>query len=137
MMKKGIKTIFIIMLIFSINISYSGVYFYTLSISKAKKQAKAEDKSVMMYFYSPDCGWCSQFKKKVLNKYNVGFYINNNCISIKLNTNYRSSYNVSKRYGITDLPSVVFISSDGRFMGKTEGYKSANSFLREAKKILE
>ena len=106
---------------------------WILNEEEGIKQAKAENKTVMIDFWASWCAACMEFEKITYAKLDV---INESrrFVNIKIdctNTNDPKIKQLWEKYGIVGLPTIVFISKDGNIIkDKTiTGFINAEEFL--------
>lgn len=103
------------------------------------KQAKKQNKKVMIDIYTNWCGWCKKLDKEVYANKNVSKYLSDNYISIKLNAESGKKINFKgKEYteqqlaaalGATGYPTIVFLKSNADLITKLGGYVESERFL--------
>lgn len=125
---------------------YSGV------IEEALKQAKEEDKKVIIDVYTDWCGWCKKMDRDTYLNKDIKRLIDDNFIYVKLNAegtardNYDgksySGSELASYFQVSGFPTHVFLEPDGKIiefkydkyrMINIPGYFGAEDF----KKILE
>ncbi len=89
------------------------VRFEPIELDEAITRAKATGKKIFVDTYAP---WCVPCKKlyPVFRDRNVAKYMNDNYISIKINMDTYKGKEISARYHVAFLPTLLFLESDGR-----------------------
>ena len=139
-----ITKIYILILFFTISISYSQQIKW-MSLNEALKAQKIEPKKIIMDVYTKWCGPCRLLDKKTFGNPDVSRYIYQNFYAVKfnaegneeiffydkkyLNTNYNpnrkgrnSTHDFTKFLGIRGYPTIVFFSEDGDPIMPLTGY---------------
>jgi len=140
--KKAITIVFLIGLaVLSVSILYvrlreeknvgqvNWLFDYDAGVAKAG----AENKIVLIDFYADWCSWCKVLDQETYGNREVASYLNEKFVCIKVDADSNAS--LSKNYNVTGLPTIVFLSSSGKEVGRILGYVSSNLFLTNAKNI--
>ncbi len=101
--------------------------------------ARASGKPLMIDFTAEWCAACHEMEKYTYTDPRVvaaaeGF------VPVMLDCTEKGDPAIvalQKKYGVTGLPTVVFVMPDGRMLGGTVGFVEADDFLPEMKKALE
>lgn len=93
--------------------------------------ARQENKSIFLYFYAPWCTYCTKLKKTTFKNDKVLAYLNDNFISIQVNTD--ESKALAQEWQVRGLPTMWFLEPDGKKINRMPGYVEAGQLL----KILE
>lgn len=120
----------------------SGIKFESeLNWPQILKKAQKENKFIFIDFYATWCGPCKEMDKEVYESDEVGKICNANCISIKVQVDktpnddtrikqwYRDADSLNKKFNVSILPTLVFISPTGEVAGRREGRISKGEFL--------
>ncbi|MBS1961969.1 MAG: thioredoxin family protein [Bdellovibrionales bacterium] len=99
----------------------------------AFKQAKAENKLLMIDFFGIWCPPCNQLDEHVFTapsfaKQTDGF------VKLKLDADADVSWELKSKFKIQGYPTVVFATAEGDEIGRVVGYRALPLFLREAAK---
>ena len=103
------------------------------SFDEAMKKAKEEKKDLFVDFYADWCGPCKMMAEQVFTRPEVGEYFNSRFICVKVNVDAKENKEIAKRYNVTALPTMVFVSRDGKETRRITGTKDPASFIKEAK----
>ena len=102
------------------------------------KQAKADNRPVMIDFYADWCAACKELDRYV---YTDPMVVDESArfVNIKVDgTNEDESFEpLYARFGVKGLPTVAFISSSGELLAdpKVTGFLEAPQFLTELRKV--
>lgn len=104
-------------------------------IEKAYKEAKAQNKLIMVDVYTDWCSWCKELDKTTYTDKKVYYYAKS-FVTLKVNPEKKGDKNAaefSKKYEVNSYPTILFIDGDGNLLKRTVGYKNADDFLDEMK----
>ncbi len=97
------------------------------SYKKGMALGKSDGKKVYLSFYADWCGFCKVFDNTTYKDPRVISFLNENFISIRVNTDKEKS--LAADYRVTGLPSNWFISETGERIGNRPGYIQPKEFL--------
>ncbi|UAY55753.1 thioredoxin family protein [Arachidicoccus terrestris] len=115
-----------------------------LSWEQVKEKAKKEHKYIFMDCFATWCGPCKMMDKNVYAKREVGYKINDQFISVKVQMDrtkydaisvkswYSTAGKMMKDYHITAFPTFLFFSPNGRLVHRGIGYQAPQQFIRLA-----
>ena len=105
----------------------------TTDLNKAIEQAHAQNKNMMLLFDQKDCYYCDEMKEKTLSNPDVISKLNERYITVIIDVNQQS--NIAGKYKVFGTPTIIFLDSNQKQIGKIEGYVDANEFLDTLKGI--
>ena len=105
----------------------------TTDLNKAIEQAHAENKSIMLLFDQKDCYYCNEMKEKTLSNPEIISKLNEKCISVIIDINNEPK--IASKYKVFGTPTIIFLDSNQKQIGKVEGFIDANGFLNTLKGI--
>jgi len=115
-----------------------------LSWDEVKALAKQKGNNIFLDCYATWCGPCKMMDKQVYSNDSIASYLNENFVSIRLQMDSTSqdnemvkkwfalAYQVKNKYGITELPTLLFLSPNDTLLDKRIGYQNINNFLATA-----
>ena len=106
--------------------------FRKVSLDDAVKAAKAEKKVVMIDFYADWCGPCKQLDAQTFAKDDVKKLLTDKTVAIKVDVD--TNKELSKKYEIKFIPTIVFVDGEGKEVGRFTGFKDAEKFVEEVEK---
>lgn len=96
----------------------------------ALKKAKAQNKPLMVDFWADWCGWCHRLDETTYVEPNV-VRLSKEFVPVKVNTEGgRHETLVALKYGVSDLPTIAFISPSGRLIQRLTGFQGPGQFPR-------
>jgi len=105
------------------------------SYAAALAQARTTHKLVMADFYADWCGWCKRMDRDTYTDQKV-IRLSQQFIPVRVNSD-REGANAARQYGVTGLPTVLFINSSGRVEDTINGYLPPANFATELTRIAQ
>ena len=101
-------------------------------------QAKKDKKFVLVDIYTDWCGWCKKLDKDVYSQKEVGERLAKDFVAIKLNPE-KSAKNkkIVQTFEVSGFPTILFLNSDGKQVGKIGGYVPADEFIRQLDAVVK
>ena len=125
-----IKTIVIaIMLLFTAKAFSNEINFISGTYSEILAKAKAENKVVMIDFFTDWCKWCVELDKKVYTVSEVAEFANTNQINWKIDAEKGEGIELAKKFGVSGFPTVLYVNASGEEIDRIVGYFPAKEFL--------
>ena len=109
------------------------VTFSNLTFAEALKQAKKENKLVMVDYYTTWCGWCKVLDKKTYSNKAVGEYADANMISLKIDAEKGEGVTLVRKSSIQGYPTIIFYDGDGNEVSRVVGFVDAAPFIERMK----
>lgn len=116
------------------------------SFDEGMAKAKAENKVLLVDFYTDWCGWCKKMDKATYENEKVITYLNKHFVAVKLNpekdeaVTYKgekiNAANFSNEVGANGFPSTGFFKSNEEFLGTVPGYIPPEDFIELLDKVL-
>jgi thiol:disulfide interchange protein len=101
----------------------------------AVQRAETENKVVLVDFYADWCLWCKKLETTTFNDSKVSSYLSGHVVPVKLDVE-GDGEELSEKYEVDGLPTVVVMTADGTELGRIVGYMSPSSFLVRLEEIL-
>lgn len=104
--------------------------FHDLAFDKACEKAKAENKILMIDFYTTWCGPCKMLDRNTWPDAEVKKLLTEKTIALKVDA--ERNRELASKYRINSYPQIVFIRPDGTEIDRLVGYRDARTFLNDA-----
>jgi thioredoxin-related protein len=140
----------IIIMITVYSVQAQGIRFEeSLTWAQIKAKAKSENKYILMDTYTTWCGPCKQMSVETFPKKEVGDFINEKFISIKVQIDKTSEDNefvrgwyadakmIEGTYGGNGYPTLLFFSPEGNIVYRAVGYQDAKGLINVAQTALK
>ena len=127
-------------------VSARGDIAWLTDYEKAKRQAKADHKMLLLDFTGSDwCGWCMLLRKEVFSKPEFHEYANKNLVLMEVDFPRAKEQskdvrlqneNLAQQYGIGGFPTILVLNAEGKVVGAL-GYiqGGAAAFISELEKL--
>jgi thioredoxin-related protein len=114
----------------------------SLSWQQVKEKAKAENKYIFVDCFTTWCGPCKMMDRDVYPRQNVGSFMNEHFISVKIQMDtvksdsetikkrYSEANDMKNKYNITAYPSYLYFSPEGRLLHKFIGLLRDSDFIK-------
>lgn len=114
----------------------SGVEFFKGTLDEALATAKKENKLVFIDTYADWCGPCRLMDRETFPDREVGQFMQENFISLKLDVDAPDGNQFANELGIEAIPHFVFMDQDGKVLLEKEGFFAPRFFLKMAEKAV-
>jgi thiol:disulfide interchange protein DsbD len=107
------------------------------SFDEALRKARNAGKPVIVDFWADWCSWCHRLDK---NTYADPWVARKaeEFVAVKVNTEgSRKELEVTRRYHVTSLPTILFLSPEGRQIFRLNGYQGPGQFPRTLEAALQ
>ena len=104
-------------------------YTYTDGLATGAHQ----NKKILITFSADWCGFCKKMSRETFANKAVMDYIEDNMIPVRIDA--MAEKKLVSQYGISALPSHVFLSETGESLGTLTGYIEAEKFLSVLKHV--
>ncbi|OQY26862.1 MAG: hypothetical protein B6244_12350 [Candidatus Cloacimonetes bacterium 4572_55] len=105
----------------------------SLAYEEALTTAQAENKRVILDFYTDTCSWCKKLDKNTFTDENVIHFLSENFVCLKINSREGQGIELNKDFSISGHPTIVFLESDGVEIDRITGYAPPDKFLSIAR----
>ncbi|QVY64998.1 thioredoxin fold domain-containing protein [Polaribacter sp. Q13] len=130
-MKKIVLTLFV-SCVFT-TIFSQGINFEHGTFAQALEKDKKENKLIFMDCYTTWCEPCKKMSKEVFTQKDVGDYLNDNFVNIKIDMEKGKGIELQKKYGVNSYPTMLFIDASGKVVHTQIGYCDTNVLIEQAK----
>lgn len=129
MMKKILLTIVAFL---SVPLLWAQTNFRSLSFEEALVAAKQEKKMVFIDFYTDWCGPCKMMARQTFPLKEVGDYMNNTFVCLKLNAE-KEGKELAARFEVKAYPTFTILDADGKKVNEVRGFMDGKAFLEKMK----
>lgn len=106
------------------------VHFKKVSFADAQKQAAKEKKKIMVDFYTDWCKWCKVLDVRTYSDMQVGKYVDENFIPVKIDAEKGEGVALAKKYQVKGYPTIVVFDAKGNEIDRVVGYQDVAQFKR-------
>lgn len=128
----------------------TGIKFVTsLTWEQLKEKALKENKYLFLDCFATWCGPCKAMDRDIYSNVNVGLFMNDRFISVKLQADsfhngnksvldwYADCHSILENYNVTTFPTYLFFSPDGHIVHRGFGYLSVDKFIELGKAAVD
>jgi thioredoxin-related protein len=118
-----------------------------VSYGEALERAVAEDKHIVVDFYTKWCGWCKVMDRKTYADPAVVEMLNENFLVAKINAESSRKFpvgeremsgrDVAKQYGVRQFPMTWFVKPDGDRLANIPGFIPPERFIKALEYVHE
>lgn len=112
------------------NADFSPPDFYTEALEAAKRNGKP----IVLDFMATWCAPCRRIASETFVEENVAKLLDR-CVLLKIDTDENPE--IAKHFGVSGLPDIRFLDSDGTEVKKLRGFQAAETFAPELQKLLD
>ncbi len=113
------------------------VQFTTNDWTTTLQTATKEHKNIFVDVYTSWCGPCKRMTKEVFSNKNVGNYMNEHFVCIKLDAEKQAEHPFFKQFKPTAYPTYYWLDANGRLLDSRSGYMPSTTFLQTVKEAIE
>ncbi|QDU37043.1 Thioredoxin [Maioricimonas rarisocia] len=92
----------------------------------ARKRAEELQRPMLIHFGADWCGPCRQMERNVLHTARVKEQISSSVVAVVVNVDKQPK--LAARFGVTSLPTDLFIEPDGKRLMQSTGYRPASEY---------
>ncbi|MFG0334436.1 MAG: thioredoxin domain-containing protein [Maioricimonas sp. JB049] len=92
----------------------------------ARKRAEELQRPMLIHFGADWCGPCRQMERNVLHTARVREQISSSVVAVMVNVDRQPK--LAARFGVTSLPTDLFIEPDGKRLMQSTGYRPASEY---------
>ncbi|MDL2319697.1 thioredoxin family protein [Alistipes sp. OttesenSCG-928-B03] len=109
-----------------------GIEFFQGTFEEGLAAAREGNKMLFIDFYADWCGPCKKMVADVFPDESLGEYFRERIVAMQLNTEAPENQDLVKRFKITSIPTLVFLSPDNKVLSQTSGAMSVDGLMRQA-----
>lgn len=120
-----------------------GIQFMHGTWAEARAKSAAENKPLFVDIWASWCGPCKRLGKEIFPQKEVGDYFNPRFVCYKLQSDPKDKAmrheadSIYKEYGVTALPTLLWIAPDGKLMHFSIGFRSAKQLIATAEEAVD
>lgn len=96
-------------------------------LNKARKIAEETNRPILCHFYANWCAPCQRMEQNVFPSASVRQQLHSTVVAVKINTEQQP--HLSKRFGVTTLPTDIILEPNGKEMVQSSGYRNQNEYV--------
>lgn len=104
-------------------------------LSAALERARSENKPVLVNFYADWCVWCKRLESTTFRDAEVSVLLRDRVVPVSLDVD-GAGRELSGRYEIDGLPTILVLDADGREIGRIPGYMPPTGFLERVNQLI-
>jgi thiol:disulfide interchange protein len=101
----------------------------------ALSRARSEGKPVVVNFYADWCVWCKRLDSTTLRDAQVASLLRDRVVPVSLDVD-GDGRDLSVRYSVEGLPTILVLDADGREIGRIPGYMPPTGFLERIEELI-
>ena len=112
---------------------------FVLDFNQGLEKAKKEKKNMLIDFYTDWCHWCKVMDEKTFSEKTVAEKLSKRFVTVRIDAESNTGSNtfkghkfnnmeMTRAFGVTGFPSLIFISSEEEIITKIPGYVQAEQF---------
>jgi thioredoxin-related protein len=114
----------------------AGINFQKLTLEQGIEKAKKENKKLFIDVYATWCGPCKYLDKNTFTDQDLGGFINENYIALKLDGEKEDGESLMLKFNLESYPSMLFLDADLTLLKKVVGAVEAYTLLTNAKDVM-
>ena len=135
------KAIFLVLLLFFTAAGFSqqeaGIHFIEgEKWNEVLKMAQEQNKYIFMDCYTSWCGPCKALSKDIFTLEEVGDFFNARFVNVKYDMEKGEGIALRKKFDVNAFPTMFILDAEGNIVGKLQGARDTDIFLKELKEIL-
>ncbi|AZH26373.1 thioredoxin family protein [Haloplanus aerogenes] len=112
------------------NYSYHGDTRWQTNVSAAEATAAAEDKPIIVYFWTTWCTYCEDYNREVYADPAVQSELDDFVkVAVNLDSDAPAGNRLQRKYNVDYPPQHVIIRPDGEVLVRINGYAGKSDFL--------
>lgn len=104
-------------------------------LPSALDRARSEGKPVLVNFYADWCVWCKRLESTTFRDAEVSVLLRDRVVPVSLDVD-GAGRELSGRYEVDGLPTILVLDADGREIGRIPGYMPPTGFLERVSQLI-
>ncbi len=113
----------------------ANVNFYEGSFDNFLREARKQDKPVLLDFWASWCGPCKKMDSETFNNSGLATYVNSNFLVYRINIDTFDGMEIAEKYDVDAFPSLLIADKRGNKKEQLKGFYPPNYLQIELKKI--
>lgn len=123
-----------ILLLFITPFLFAEVKFPVKTLDEAQKLARAENKKILIDFYTDWCIPCKELDKHIFGDSAIGKYLNEYYICLKINAETDYGRKIGKELNLQDAyPTIILLTSDKKELDRLIGLGPKEEYFQKIK----
>jgi thioredoxin-related protein len=135
-MQKRFNTLLILAMILAISGAAGQSNFRDLTFQEAVSEANQEDKLLFVDAYTDWCGWCKVMDRETFSTEEIGNFMNEKFVSIKVNMEEGFGIDLAMKYRVSSYPHYLIFDETGQLLAKFGGYLEPQPFKEKVTTVL-
>jgi thiol:disulfide interchange protein len=107
--------------------------FVDLTYEQALERAHADGRVLLLDFTASWCPPCKAMEASTWHEPDVVAWIEREAVALKLDVD--REFKRAAQMGVSGVPTIVFVSGEGRELGRFSGYRDPAGFLEQAERF--
>ncbi len=108
--------------------SLSSTNFYNGSFDDALREARKQDKTLVLDFWADWCAPCLKMDKETFSDPELAKTLNENFVVYKVNIDTFDGMEIANRFAVESFPTIITLDNRGKFIYELKGFFPANYF---------
>ncbi len=113
-----------------------GIKFQDLSLSEGLEKAARENKKVFIDVFATWCGPCTYMSKNVFTDGDLGAFMNEHFISLKLDGEFGDGEQLMEQFNLDSYPTMLFLDPEMALLNKIVGAVDAEELIVAGNEVL-
>ncbi|MFC3811028.1 thioredoxin family protein [Lacihabitans lacunae] len=115
----------------------SAVKFYSGTYDNFLREAKKQNKPIILDFWASWCGPCQKLENETFSNKETADYINKNFMVFKVDIDTFDGMEIVDRFAIDVFPTLMVLDSKSNPKDRLKGFYSATYMEKELEKIIQ
>lgn len=115
----------------------TGVEFYKGSYDNLLRQARKENKPIILDFWASWCGPCKKMDNETFSDPDLAKYLKANFIIYKVDIDTFDGMEITDKFAVESFPSMLILDKKAKPLEKLKGFYPPNFLEKELKTIVD
>lgn len=111
--------------------SSNSTNFYSGSYDDFLREARKQDKTVVLDFWAAWCAPCKKMDNETFSNPELGKFLNEKFLVFKVNIDTFDGMEIANRFAVESFPTIITLDSRGKFIDELNGFFPANRLLEK------